>query len=120
MSVVYVCFQSCELYDIKNDQWTLVTQLTQPASCQPHIVVSYANTPMHDNEPVVKHDRAQVLLFGGHSFSDDSDHHWLQRVTLGSDGSWRVEDLISLSTQGVLYYTATMARLPATYLRQFE
>jgi len=113
--------QSCELYDIKSDQWTLVTRLTRPASCQPHVVISCDKTLMtHGNESTVQDKLIQVLLFGGHSFTNDSDHNWLQRVTLGSDGLWRVEDLVPLSTRGVLYYTATVARLPIPYLRQFD
>jgi len=106
--------QSCEVYDVRTDQWTMVSQLTYPANCQPHVVVSHANELMHSNE------MAQVLLFGGHSFSNDSDHHWLQRLTLGRDGPWRVEDVVSLSTRGVLYYTATAAKLPVHYLRLFD
>lgn len=94
-----------------------MTQLTRPASCQPHVVVSYANELMHCNEPAG--DTVQVLLFGGHAFSNDRDHHWLQRVTSVSSGSWRVENLVSLLTHGVLYYTATIARLPVHYLRRF-
>ena len=109
--------QSCELYDVKLDQWTLVAQLTHPASCQPHIIIS-AQT--HGNECANKDCVLQLLLFGGHSFGNDTDHHWLQAVTLHSDGLWRVEDLVSLSTHGVLYYTATVAKLPAPYLRQFD
>ena len=112
--------QWCELYDIKSDQWTLVSQLTKPASCQPHVVISYANTLPHLNKAAETDGQLQLLLFGGHSFHNDSDHHWLQRLTLSSDGLWRVEDLVSLSTQGVLYHTATLARLPAPYLRQFD
>ena len=106
--------QSCEVYDVRTDQWTMVSQLTYPANCQPHVVLSHANELMHSNE------MAQVLLFGGHSFSNDSDHHWLQRLTLGRDGPWRVEDVVSLSTRGVLYYTATAAKLPVHYLRLFD
>ena len=65
-------------------------------------------------------DLAQLLLFGGHLFSNDSDHNWLQRVTLRRDGSWQVKDAIPLSTRGVQYYTATVAKLPAPYTRQFD
>jgi len=118
--VWHVCVQSCEVYDTKTDEWTLVTQLTCPASCQAHVVLSYANELMHRNESAQAADAVQVLLFGGHSFSNDSDHHWLQRLTSVADDSWRVEDLVSLSTRGVLYYTATAARLPVYYLRQFD
>jgi len=114
-----VCVQSCETYDIKSDQWTLVTRLTHPASCQPHVVITSANKLTHSSESVEKGDMVQVLLFGGHAFNNDRDHHWLQRVTLGSNGSWRVEELVSLLTHGVLYYTATIARLPVHYLRRF-
>ena len=112
--------QSCEVYDAGTDQWTLVTQLTCPASCQPHVVLSYAKKLMHSNETAEAADMVQVLLFGGHSFSNDNDHHWLQRLISSRDNSWRVEDLVSLSTRGVLYYTATAARLPVHYLRHFD
>lgn len=111
---------SCEVYDARTDQWTLVTQLTCPASCQPHVVLSDANKLMHTNETAEAADTVQVLLFGGHSFSNDNDHHWLQRLISSRDNSWRVEGLVSLSTRGVLYYTATAARLPVHYLRHFD
>ena len=114
-----MCMQSCEVYDIKSDQWILVTRLTRPASCQPHVVITYANELACNNDLVEKSDTVQVLLFGGHAFSNDRDHHRLQRLTSGNKGSWRVEDLVSLLTHGVLYYTATIVRLPIHYLRQF-
>ena len=113
--------QSCEVYDTKTDQWTLVTQLTRAASCQPHVIIDYASEFVHSNEPAETDIQMQVLLFGGHLFSNDSDHHSLQRVTLGSSGSWRVEDRpVSLMTHGVLYHTATRASVPVHYLRQFD
>ena len=121
MMTFAVCLQSCEVYDAKTDQWTMVTQLTCPASCQSHIVLSSAGSELvHSSETAESADVVRMLLFGGHSFSNDSDHHWLQRLVSDRVGLWRVEDSVSLSTRGVLYYTATVATLPVHYLRQFD
>lgn len=109
------------MYNSSTNQWTSVTQLTYPACCQSHVVIGCANEFMHSNESAAQTaDTVQLLLFGGHSFGNDSDHNRLQRVTLGSDGLWRVENASSLSTHGILYHTATVARLPMHYLRQFD
>ena len=113
-----VCIQLCETYDMESDQWTPVTGLFRSASCQSHVVISDPNLIMLNNEPEGK-DVVQVLLFGGHSFSNDRDHYWLQRLTLDRSGWWLVRSQALLSTHGVLYYTATHARLPVHYLRRF-
>jgi len=102
-----------------------VARLLRPASCQPHVVLRCASQLSDSNHGMeTAQDRGdtamQLMLFGGHAFRSDRDHHWLQRLTTDPRcGSWRVEDLVTLFTQGVLYYTATIARLPVHYLRRF-